>query len=264
MNISFIILNYKTKGLVKNCIRSILESDMAGLRYEIIVVDNDSEDGIKEMLQENFSNVKFIQNNKNSGMGAGNNLGISYAQGKYLAILNPDTMAVKDAFKKMVEFLDNNEKVGLVGPRLVSPNSNLQYTRCRFPKFLTPVYRRTPLQKLPPIRKKLDEYLTKDQNYNTASKTDWLYGACLIVRKSVIAKIGNFDQRFFLGFEDTDLCQRIWQSGHEVWYYPTSVLIHYPHRFSGSGNWLTSMFSKNVRIHIMSWLKYFWKYRTAS
>ena len=70
-----------------------------------------------------------------------------------------------------------------------------------------------------------------------------------------------FDERFFLGFEDTDLCRRAWQSGYEVWYYPESKIIHYPHRFSGGSNWLTSLFNRNVRIHISSWLKYMWKYR---
>ncbi|MDP3899567.1 MAG: glycosyltransferase family 2 protein [bacterium] len=264
IDISFIILNYFTKGLVKNCIKSILKSAMGGLTYEVIVVDNGSFDGVKEMLGKNFSNIKFIQSQKNLGMGAGNNLGIKQARGRYVAVLNPDIIINNDSIRKLAGFFDNNAKVGLLGPKLINPDGTTQYTRCHYPSKLTPIYRRTPLRKLSGIKKKLDIYLTKDKDYDTAGPTDWVYGACLFVRKDLLETIGNFDEQFFLGFEDTDLCRRVWQAGSEVWYYPQSVLVHYPHRFSGGRGWLVSLFNKNVRIHIASWLKYEWKYRRRS
>lgn len=263
MDISFIILNYKTKGLLKNCLKSIVGSDLRGLQYEIIVVDNDSEDGVKEMLAQNFANVIFIQSKHNLGMGAGNNLGIKQARGKYLAVLNPDTVVLPGAIRKLYAFMEKNSRTGIVGPKLINPDSNLQYTRCRFPSFLTPVYRRTPLQRLKWIQQKLDLYLTKDKNYDVASQADWLYGACLFIRREILDKVGFFDERYFLGFEDTDLCQRMWQAGYEVWYYPQATFIHYPHRFSGEGNWLTGIFNQSIRIHIASWLKYFIKWRNS-
>ncbi len=264
MDISFVILNYKSKGLVKNCISSIIKADLIGLQYEIIVVDNNSEDGIKEMLQENFSEVIFIQSKYNLGMGAGNNLGIKNAKGKYIALLNPDTMVTTDSFIKMYNFMESNPKIGLAGPKLINPDGSEQYTRCRFPEFLIPIYRRTPLKKIPRIQKKIDHYLTKDEDYNKTTKTDWVYGACFFIRQEVLKKIGLFDERFFLGFEDTDLCRRVWQGGYEVYYYPESKIFHYPHRFSGERNWLFGFFKKNVREHIVSWLKYFWKYRSRN
>jgi len=264
MDISFIILNYKNKGLVKNCIRSIIKADLAGLKYEIIVVDNNSNDGVKEMMRDNFSGVTFIQSRYNLGMGAGNNLGIKNAKGKYVALLNPDTMITADAFKKLYNFMESNPKIGLAGPKLINPDGSSQYTRCRFPGFLIPVYRRTPLKKIPQIKKKIDDYLTKNEDYNKTGKADWVYGACFFIKSEALRKIGLFDERFFLGFEDTDLCRRIWQGGYEVWYYPESKIFHYPHRFSGESNWLVSMFKKNVREHIRSWLLYFFKWRKAS
>jgi len=263
MDISFIILNYKNKGLLKNCLKSIVASDLGNLRYEIIVVDNNSGDGVKETLGENFAGVIFMQASRNLGMGAGNNLGIRQASGKYLAVLNPDTVVLPDAVKKMRDFMEKNQPIGIVGPKLINPDGSLQYTRCRFPSFLTPIYRRTPLQKLKRIKRQLDLYLTKDQNYDVASQADWLYGACLFIRREALDKVGYFDERYFLGFEDADFCRRMRKANYEVWYYPASVIIHYPHRFSGEGNWLTGIFNESIRIHIASWLKYFFKWGLA-
>ncbi len=262
MDISIIILNYKTKGLVKNCIRSIKDS-LDDLSYEIIVVDNNSEDGIENMLRHNFQGVKFVQAGKNLGMGGGNNMGIRIAQGKYIAVMNPDIMALNNSLQKLYYFMEKNPQVGLAGPKLINPDGSLQYTRCRFPTFGIPIYRRTPLNKLPVVRKKISWYLTKDQDYEQNKKADWIFGACLFIRKEVLAKIGLFDEGFFLGFEDTDLCRRIWESGYHIWYYSESAFIHYPHRFSGESNWLLGMFNKNVRIHIKSWIRYFWKYKNS-
>jgi len=263
MDLSFIILNYKTKGLLKNCLQSLLRSNLAGLKYEVIVVDNNSGDGVKEMLEGNFTNIIFIQARYNLGMGAGNNLGIKQASGKYAVVLNADIFVLPETFKRLYDFMEQHPACAVTGPALINPDGSLQHTRCRFPSFLIPVYRRTPLQKLKNIRRNLDLYLTKDQDYNVAGKADWLYGACLFIRREALEKAGYFDERYFLGFEDTDLCRRFWQSGWEVWYNPDSILIHYPHRFSGDSNWLTGIFNKNIRIHINSWLKYFFKWGSS-
>ncbi len=264
MDISFIVLNYKNKGLVKNCLKSIINSDLGGLKYEIIVVDNGSGDGIKEMLKNNFSDITFIQSRYNLGMGAGNNLGIKQAKGKYVALLNPDTMILNNSFKVLLNFMEKNFKAGLVAPQLLNPDGGVQYTRCRFPEFLTPLYRRTPLGKLPAIKEKLDNYLTKNKSYDEPAKSEWIYGACFFVRREVFQQAGFFDERFFLGFEDTDLCRRIWRAGYEVWYCPQSKIIHYPHRFSGEQSLFLGIFKKNVREHIKSWLKYFMKWRSSN
>jgi hypothetical protein len=261
MDISFVILNYKSKGLLKNCLQSIINSDLRGLRYEIIVVDNASNDGVADMLEQNFSDITFIGIQKNLGYGSGNNVGIKAARGKYIAILNPDTMVLNNAFRTLFDFMEKNERVGIAGPQALNPDGQLQYTRCRFHGFLTPLYRRTPLQHLPFVQRRLDRFVTKDLDYHTATKADWLFGFCLFARCDVLEAVGYFDERFFLGFEDTDLCRQVWRKGYEVWYVPQAQLVHYPHRFSGERGWLWGISKRNVRIHIASWLKYFWKYR---
>lgn len=261
MDISFIIINYKSARLTKSCIKSIVESDMAGLSYEIIVVDNASGDGIRDILEKSVRNVTLIEMEHNLGYGGAANVGMREARGKLLIVLNPDTRMLDASIKTLYAFMAAHPQAGLVGPQLINPDGSLQYTRCRYPQFLMPVYRRTPLQRLPWIAKKIDHFLTKDLPYNQTTQAEWLFGAVLAVRRDVVEAIGGFDERFFLAFEDTDYCRRVREAGWQVWYCAQSQVIHYPHRFSGSGNWLAAVFKKNTRIHIVSWLKYFWKYR---
>jgi GT2 family glycosyltransferase len=252
--VSVVILNYKTKGLLKNCVKSIYASTH-GLDYEIIVVDNGSNDGVGEMIKKRFPKVKFIQNKDNLGFGSGNNIGIRKVKGDYVAIVNPDTSFKENSLKKMYDFMKDHSEAGIVAPQLVNPDGSIQHTRCRFPEFLMPVYRRTPLKKLGLIDKKIKRYLTLDKDYSKAMKTDWVFGAILFIKRKAIEDVGLFDERFFLGFEDTDLCRRFWERNHQVWYYPKTQIVHYPHRFSSK-----NIFSKSVKEHILSWIKYFKKY----
>ena len=255
--ISIIILNYQTKNLVKYCIKGIKFLNL-NLDYEIIVVDNVSNDGIEEMIRENFSEVKFIQAKKNRGYAAGNNLGIKSARGKYILILNPDVVVLEGAIEKMYEFMETHPEAGLLGPRLNSPDGSLQETCYRFPKFFTPFFRRTFLGKLWFVKKHLDQFLMRDYDHQTARKVNWLQGSCLIARSKAIGEVGLLDERFFTYFEDTDWCKRFWQKNWEVWYLPEIEIIHYHGQASSGG--LLNIFKKPTRIHIASWLKYFWKY----
>jgi N-acetylglucosaminyl-diphospho-decaprenol L-rhamnosyltransferase len=252
--VSIVILNYKVKGLLKNCVKSIY-ANTHGLDYEIIVVDNGSDDGVGEMVKKRFPKIKFIQNKDNLGFGAGNNVGIREAQGKYVAVINPDTSFKENALKKMYDFMEDHGEVGIVAPQLINPNGSVQYTRCRFPEFLMPIYRRTPLKKLGVIDKKIKRYLTLDKDYSQSTKTDWIFGAILFIRKESLDQVGLYDERFFLGFEDTDLCRRFWEKNYEVWYYSKTQVVHYPHRFSRK-----KLLSKSVKEHNLSWIKYFKKY----
>ena len=252
--ISIIIVNYNTAGLVKNCIKSIYRH-IGDVSHEIIVVDNNSSDEIGKMLKKRFSSVKFYRTNKNLGYGGGNNIGIKKAIGKYIAILNPDIVIKEQTFQRMYGFMEDNSDIGVIGPKLISPNGDIQHTRCRFPDFLTPIYRRTPLKKLKNIKSKIDNYTTRDITYNKTTETDWIFGAFLFIRKSAIDKVGMFDKRFFLGFEDADLCRRFWDNNYRVVYFSNTTVVHYPHRLSKK-----NIFSRPIREHTLSWLRYFKKY----
>ena len=261
MDISFIILNYKSKGLLRNCLRSIMELDWSGLRYEIIVVDNDSRDGVKETLGQNFAGVILIESPKNLGMGAGNNLGVKQARGEYLVVLNPDTVALAGAVNKMYDFMAANPQIGLVGPKLINPDGSLQYSTYKFPSFWLPLFRRTFLGNIPALNPWLKDYQMMAWDHKEARAVDWLLGACLIVRRQAVEEVGLMDEQFFLYVEDTDWCRRFWASKWEVWYVASVELVHFHERLSAQKPLLSAVFSKITWIHISSWFKYFQKWK---
>ncbi len=256
--------------MVKQCLKNIVNLNLDLRRFdqngvapgwEVIVVDNNSGDGIEQMMRQDFPIFKFIQTKKNLGMGAGNNLGIKNAKGKYVLILNPDVVVLKDSIEKLLEFIRNNPQAGCVAPKLLYPNRSYQQSCYRFPKFFIPAFVRTSLKKIG--RKKIERYFMNDIPTDKPHQIDWARGSALLARKDVLDKIGGFDENFFMYLEDTDLCRRIWRAGYEVWYVPSAEMIHYYFRESNGGIWIRDLFKKIAWIHIISWFKYFWKWRNS-
>ena len=259
MDLSIIILNYKTKGLVKQCIRNVMVAT-ANLNYEIIVIDNGSHDGCQEMMKENFPEIKFIQTGKNLGFAAGNNFGLKEAKGNYIMILNPDVTVLNHSIEKMVDFMKKNPVVGLAGPKLINPIGTYQIS-CR--TFQTPkliLYRRTPLGRLPFAKKELAKHLMVSFDHQTNREVDWVMGACILVSKQALDKVGLLDERFFFYVEDMDWCRRFWQNGFKVYYLAEAEMVHLYERASAMENWSFWTFNKMTRRHIASWIKYFAKY----
>ena len=260
MDISLIILNYQTKGMTLNCLKSIRETDWSGLEYEIIVIDNNSQDSLGEILAWQYPEVKFIQNKKNLGMGAGNNIGLARARGEYITIMNPDTMVFPDTFKQLHQFMVSHPQVGMVGPKQYNPDRTVQTSCYRWHKLLTPFYRRTPLGKTKTGRQDLARFLMQDFDKSVVKDVDWLLGSFLFMRASALKQVGNFDQRFFMYFEDTDLCRRFWQKHWRVVYYPEARIIHNHNRASAAYPWYKLFSSTAARAHIVSWFKYLTKW----
>lgn len=258
MKLSIIILNYKSKELVKQCLKNIVNLNLP-IQHEIIVVDNNSEDGIQDMLREHFPIVRFIQTGQNRGMGAGNNAGMRQARGEYVLILNPDVVVLENSIERLLNFIDRNEKIGCVAPKLLYPNREYQQSRYRFPTFLMPIYIRTGMRRWG--KKYLDTYFMNDVFMNEPHQIDWARGSALMASKNVLDKIGGFDEKYFMYLEDTDLCRTMWQAGHEIWYVPQAEMIHYYFRESGGSQWLRDLSKKLAWIHILSWFKYFAKWR---
>lgn len=262
MDLSIIIVNYKTRGLLKYCLKNILELNLP-LNFEIIVVDNNSQDGSVEMIRSLYGSnprVKLIESKKNLGYSAGNNLAIKEGNGKYLLIFNSDIKPLPGSIEKLFDFMERNPAVGLAGPKLINADGILQYSCFRFPKFLIPAYRRTPLGRLPFARKKIDWYMMKDWDHNETKPIDWLLGSALMVRKNALEKVGLFDERFYLYFTDVDLAKRFWLNNYQIYYVAQAKMIHLHRRESADKDWFKSLFNRATRIHIKEWLKYFWKY----
>jgi GT2 family glycosyltransferase len=259
MDISIIIVNYKSRDLTLNCIRSIKAADWPGLDYEIIVIDNYSGDLVGDDLKP-FGKIRFIMNGQNTGLGAANNKGIRLAEGKYIVIMNPDVQASKTVFFGLYEFMEKNQEVGVAGPKQLYPDGTIQDSCYRWPGFLTPIYRRTPLGKIGLGKKDLDRFLYKDYNKDNEREVDWLLGSFLFCRSSALRQVGLFDESYFLYFEDTDLCKRFWQSGWKVMFNPRVEIIHNHRRQSAKAPWYKFYASVAAWHHIFSWFKYLKKW----
>ncbi|MBU0722300.1 glycosyltransferase family 2 protein [Patescibacteria group bacterium] len=260
MGVSIIIVNYKSKDLTLNCIRSIRQADWPGLDYEIIVVDNYSGDLKADDLKQ-FGEIKFIMNSQTIGLGAANNKGAKIAQGKYIVIINPDTLIGKDVFIKLFVYMENHSQVGVVGPKQFNLDNTVQNSCFRWPGLITPLSRRTPLGKISYAKKNLDRFLYKDYNKDRAREVDWLLGSFLFCRASALKQIGLYDEKFFLYFEDTDLCKRFWQGGWKVVYNPEVAIIHNHGRQSARLPWYWFYQNKAAWHHLASWARYLWKWK---
>lgn len=260
MDISIVILNYKSRELALSCINSIKNADFSGLAYEIIVVDNNSQDGLDEILKAKYPEAKLIQNGKNLGMGAGNNVGIREARGKYVAVMNPDTVADKDAFRKLFDFMEANPRIGVAGPKQFYPDGTMQNSCYRWYGVLTPFFRKTFLGRWSVGQKSIDKFLMKDFDHDSIKEVDWLLGSFLFCRTEALKKVGMFDEDFFLYFEDTDLAKRFWKNGWKVVYLPDAKIIHNHSRESAKQPWYKFFSSPAGRYHFVSWITYLRKW----
>ncbi len=261
MDLSIVILNYKNKNLTKELLKNITTELRLPYQYEIIVVDNASYDGIKEIVEERFPQATFVESRTNGGFAAGNNLGIKRASGRYIMILNPDLAILSDAIVRLYQYMEEHPRVGLAAPRLINADKSLQYSCTRFPDWRLPLYRRTFLGNTPAGKRWLDNYLMKDLDHFKDSLVPALFGACLIIRKSALDKVGLLDERYFMYMEDLDWSRRFWQAGYQVAYLGQAEVIHLHRRQSAQETIAKTIFSRSARHHIISFIKYLIKFR---
>jgi len=262
LDLSIVIINYNSRGLLRQCLRSIFSNlKQSQLQYKVVVVDNNSQDSSVDMVREGFPAVRIIPLEKNLGYAKAVNIGIKSIEGRYYLILNMDTTIVqKKAFEHMVEFMDQHPSAGLAGPKLINPNGTTQISCCQFPKFFYPLYRRTLLNKLPIAKKAIRDYLMLDWDHKNSRPIDWVIGTGMIVRHKAIKQVGLMDERFFMYFEDVDWCRRFWINNWKIYYISDIEIVHYYSRDSAKQMGIISLFNKQTRVHITSWIKYFIKY----
>ena len=227
MDLSIIIVNYKSKDFTDACIRSIYENTDK-ISFEIIVIDNDSNDGCMEMLNIKHPKVKGYQNKENSGFSKANNIGIRLSTGRYLLLLNPDTLIRDRALEKMVSFMGANSNAGIAGCRVENPNGTLQRA-CRrsLPTPLVAFFRLSGLGRLFPKSKVLAKYNLSHIRENKQIEVDAVSGAFLMFRNEVLEDIGGLDEDYFMYAEDIDFCYRANRKGWKVMYYPGTRITHF-------------------------------------
>ncbi len=267
MKLSIIVNHYRTPEVLKICLKSIKENLFnADFDWEIIATDSATIEKTEEMMEESFPDIVFIPFEENVGFGKLVNSAIKKAKGEYLFIINADILAEeKKTIEKMLEYIEKNSDVGMVGPKLLNVNNTVQQSCFRFYTPLTVICRRTALGKTFFGKKILNYFLMKDVfdkgEITEPIPVDWLMGSAMMVRKSDLEKVGVFDESFFMYFEDVDWARRFWENGLKVVYFPKSVMYHYHFQSSKKKSLFDSLLSKYARIHIKSALKYFIKYK---
>lgn len=240
LDLSIIIISFNTKDLTRECIESVVKHTK-GISYEIIVVDNDSKDGSMGMLEKlydkvGYSNSQTIFNKTNAGFGQANNQGMKIARGRYLLLLNSDTLVKTNVLGEMVAWMDKNQKCGVATCALKFSDGRLQGTGGYFPtlgrvfmwmfflddipgltKLVKPFH---PMHGLSPFDRNVDFFKVKKQ-------VDWVTGAFLLLRKEIYEQVGGFDDRYFMYVEEVDLCFRAKKAGWQVWYLPKWDITHY-------------------------------------
>lgn len=224
IELSIIIVSWNVKKLLGKCLKSIEENNQT-VNSEVIVVDNASRDGSPEFVSRNFPWVKVIRNSENLGFSRANNIGIKNSSGKNVVFLNPDTLLLEDSFHKMVATFGENRRVGAIGCKLIDKEKQIDFhCATRFPTISGLIFE--------PYWSKLFKggirsYTMKEWNHETNRIVEVLSGACLMVRRSVLDKVGIFDEDIFMYVDDVDLCYRIKESGMELLYLADTEIVHY-------------------------------------
>ena len=227
MQLSVIILNYNVRYFLEHCIISVQKA-VQKISAEIIVVDNNSPDDSCEMVKSLFPNVILIENKENLGFPKGNNIGVQKAKGKYICILNPDTVVAEDTFDKILAFAENKSDLGIIGCKLIDGTGNfLPESKRGIPTPWVAFGKTVGLYKMFPKVKSFQKYYAEHLDENTSGKVAILVGAFMFLRKETYNQLGGFDERYFMYGEDIDLCYTIRRSGFRNFYYGKYSILHY-------------------------------------
>jgi len=235
VDLAIVIVNYNVDELLRRCLRSVL-AGIVDINARICVVDNDSTDDSVKMVKNEFPEIKLITNSQNVGYPAANNQGLrslgvvadpSADRPRYSLLLNPDTEIPPDAFTTLIKYLDENQEVGVVGPKLILPDGKLDLA-CRrsFPTPEVSAYRMVGLSKFFPKSSRFGQYNMTYLDENQLAEVDSVVGAFMLVRTKAIAQVGLMDERFWMYGEDLDWAKRIKDGGWKIIYNPAITVLH--------------------------------------
>ena len=234
MDLSIIIVNWNSADYLRDCLHSIFEQT-ANVDFEVIVVDNASYDAAADMIEKHFPGVRFIQSTENGGFAKANNLGFRQSLGRNVLFLNPDTRVVGPAINVMLEYLEGNPEAGAVGPKLLYSDMSLQLHSVQpYPTVMNQVFdidalkSRFPMWKIWGLRPLV-------QNSAFPERVEVVPGACVMVKRHVFEAVGLFSEDYFMYAEDIDLCYKINQTSHQVYFVGKAEVVHFGGGSSRSG-----------------------------
>lgn len=226
MDVSIIIVAWNVKDLLHNCLRSVYD-ETKGIDFEVIYVDNASQDGSIEMVRKEFPKVEMIVNDENKGFIVANNQGIEISKGRYVLLLNSDTVILDNAIAKTVKFADEHTEAAVVGCRVLNPDRTLQRTCAMYNSVLNMFLSATYLYKIFPKSSFFGRHEMTWWDFNDVREVEVVYGCFSLVRKEAIDQVGLMDPRYFVFGDDPDWCYRFHKAGWKIMFTPEPEIIHY-------------------------------------
>ena len=244
MDISVIIVNYNVKEYIISCIESIYKHSKSNFSFEIIVIDNKSHDDSVKEIKKEFPKISLIENNYNAGFSRAVNQGVEKARGENLLILNPDTLFIEDSLYKILKEVENQEKLGAIGPKLISNEGKFQRSFWKNPSIFNTILSISHLD-LFNFKKNY-----KYKKFKTTTKVDCISGGALFSSRKIFNELNGFNNNLFW-MEDIDFCVRLREKGYNVYYFPLTKIIHY------SGKSAKTNYNIAISNQLLSKIKFF-------
>ena len=223
--ISVVIPSWNTRQYLIDCLESLERARKPSI--ELIVVDNGSHDGSADWVARERPQATLIRNDQNEGFARACNQGMRVARGRYVLLLNTDTVLGEDALERLYDFLEQNPEYGTVAPRLIHADGRTQRTVQEFPNLRTALFFSTPLERWFPNSRELRRYFIRDWDQESSRDVDQPPAACLLVRASVLERVGLFDEELWLFYNDVDLSKRIKADGWKTRYIAEAEVVHH-------------------------------------
>lgn len=220
-DVSVVVVSFNTCRVLEACLRSLAAS--SGVRFEVFVVDNASSDGSADMVEREFPGVTVLRNGENRGFAAANNLAIQRARGRYVLLLNPDTLVGTETVATLVRFLDAHPDVGVTGPKVLNADGSLQSCGYWYPTLLREIRLSRRVNRI--VRRVLGDE-RPDPDPTRPTPVDWVDGCCLMIRREVIDRIGLLDEQYFLYAEELDWCRSARKAGWHIVTCPAAEMTH--------------------------------------
>lgn len=226
MDVSIVVVAWNVREILCNCLKSVY-NETKGVNFEVIYVDNASKDGSVEMVTKEFPEVKIIQNEKNEGFIRANNQGIEIAEGRYVLLLNSDTLVLENAIAKTVKFADAHPEAAVIGCKVLNPDKTLQRTCFMYPSILNMLLSATHLYKIFPRSKFCGRERMSWWDFNDVREVETVCGCFSLVRKDAIEQVGLMDEKYYVYGDDPDWCYRFKKNKWKILFAPEPKIIHY-------------------------------------
>ena len=223
--VTIVIVSYNTRDILRNCLEALFENS-EGIDMEVFVVDNNSADDSAAMVRRDFPSIRLIANNKNLGFAAANNQAFALASGRYIVLLNPDAYIRPASIEHCLAFMERTPQCGLAGGKIISPEGRLEPSARRFPSALSKLLTLSGLSGKFPHSPILNHHEFGGFAHDHPLEVDWVPGTFTIIRKEMLDAIGAFDERFYIYYEETDLCLRAKKAGWKIFFIPDAEVMH--------------------------------------